>query len=58
MRPRYFELEEVKKKLDSVLKNLNEKKIGIRKAAELLGVSVPTLIEYIRDRKSIDKETI
>jgi len=55
MRPRYFELEEVKKKLDSVLKNLNEKKIGEeknlldkRKAAKLLGISEPTLTKYIR----------
>jgi len=55
MRPSYFELEEVKKKLDSVLKNLNEKKIGEeknlldkRKAAKLLGISVPTLTKYIR----------
>ena len=55
MRPSYFELEEVKKKLDSVLKNLNEKKIGEeknlldkKKAAKLLGISVPTLTKYIR----------
>ena len=55
MRPSYFELEEVKKKLDSVLKNLNEKKIGEeknlldkRKAAKLLGISEPTLTKYIR----------
>jgi len=52
-----IELEEVKKKLDSVLKNLNdvEKKIGEeknlldkRKAAKLLGISEPTLTKYIR----------
>ena len=52
---REIELEEVKKKLDSVLKNLNEKKIGEeknlldkRKAAKLLGISEPTLTKYIR----------
>ena len=56
---REIELEEVKKKLDSVLKNLNdiEKKIEIeeeknlldkKKAAKLLGISVPTLTKYIR----------